>query len=172
MRLSFLIILAFCVIALSSGCRKNKDAPAPDNAVIDFRLDTLGHQRFYLNQYRGKVVVLAFWSTWCTVCKTEMVELKPLAAAENKNLIIAAVCNDPENIDDVKKIVQALDINYPVLLDKKAEVFKKLKMSAVPTTIVIDQSGKIALTRQGYDANTRMQIKASVENFLAEGKKR
>ena len=168
MRLSYGIILAFCVVAFLYGCRKDKNASGTDNSVIDFRLETLRHERFYLNQYRGKVVVLTFWSTWCTVCKSEMVELKSFAAApEYKNIVVAAVCNDPENIDDVKTIVQALDINYPVLLDKKANVFKKLKMSAVPTTIVIDQSGKISLTRQGYDANIKKQIKTSVESLLA-----
>jgi peroxiredoxin len=100
-----------------------------------------------------------------------MVELKSFAATpEYKNVVIAAVCNDPENIDDAKTIVRTLDINYPVLLDKKADVFNKLKMSAVPTTIVIDQSGKISLTRQGYDANIKKQIKTSVENLLAAGK--
>ena len=168
MRLSYSIILALCVVAFLCGCRDDKDAFSTDNGAIDFRLDTLRHERFYLNQYRGKVVVLTFWSTWCTICKSEMVELKSFVSApEYKNLVIAAVCNDPENIDDVKTIVQALDINYPVLLDKKANVFKKLKMSAVPTTIVIDQAGKISLTRQGYDANIMKQIKTSVESLLA-----
>jgi len=168
MRLSYGIILTLCVVAFLCGCRDDKDALSTDNGAIDFRLDTLRHERFYLNQYRGKVVVLTFWSTWCTICKSEMVELKSFASApEYKNLVIAAVCNDPENIDDVKTIVQSLDINYPVLLDKKANVFKKLKMSAVPTTIVIDQAGKISLTRQGYDANIMKQIKTSVESLLA-----
>lgn len=171
MRLSYCIILAFCATALLCGCRKSKEVSGADNGAIDFRLDTLGHERFYLNQYRGKVVVLTFWSTWCTVCKSEMVELKSFAAVpEYKNVVIAAVCNDPENIDDLKTIVRVLDINYPVLLDKKAEVFNKLKMSAVPTTIVIDQSGKISLTRQGYDANIKKQIKTSVESLLAAEK--
>jgi peroxiredoxin len=168
MRLSYSVILAICVLALLCGCRKNKDVHDTDNVAMDFRLDTLSHERFYLNQYRGKVVVLTFWSTWCTICKTEMIELKSFASApEYKNVVIAAVCNDPENIDDVKTIVRVLDINYPVLLDKKANIFKKLKMSVVPTTIVIDQSGKISLTRQGYDANIKKQIKTSVENLLA-----
>lgn len=168
MRLSYGIIMVLCVAAFLCGCRDDKDTFSTDNGAIDFRLDTLKHERFYLNQYRGKVVVLTFWSTWCTICKSEMVELKSFASApEYKNLVIAAVCNDPENIDDVKTIVQSLDINYPVLLDKKANVFKKLKMSAVPTTIVIDQGGKISLTRQGYDANIMKQIKTSVESLLA-----
>jgi len=171
MKLFSRIILAICVVVVLSGCRRNKEASSPDNGeAVDFRLDTLNHGRFYLNQYRGKVVVLTFWSTWCTVCKKQMVEMKSYAAPEYKNLVIAAVCNDPENIDDLKNVVKALDINYPVLLDKKAAIFNKLKMSAVPTTIVIDQSGKISLTRQGYDANIKNQIKTSIETILAAGK--
>jgi peroxiredoxin len=171
MRLSYRVIMVFCIVALLCGCRKNKDAFSSDNGAIDFRLDTLKHERFYLNQYRGKVVVLAFWSTWCTVCKTEMVELKSFTASpEYKNVVVAAACNDPENIDDMKTIIKNLGIDYPVLLDKKANIYKKLKMSVVPTTIVIDQSGKISLTRQGYDANIKNQIKTSVDNLLAVGK--
>jgi peroxiredoxin len=174
MKFSYLIICAitllFCCAPFLGGCRDDKQVISIDNDIVDFRLDTLGHDRFYLNQSRGKVVVLAFWSTWCTVCKSELVELRSFAASpEYKNLVIAAVCNDPENIDDVKKITQSLGIDYPVLLDKKARVFTKLGMSAVPTTVIIDQNGKVSFSRQGYDANILKQIKTSIESLLASG---
>jgi peroxiredoxin len=153
---------------LLGGCRKDKNAESVEGSAVDFRLDTLAHDRFYLNQYRGKVVVLAFWSTWCTVCKSELVELKSFAASpQYKNVVVAGVCNDPENIDDVKTIAKTLGIDYPVLLDKKAKVFNMLKMQAVPTTIVIDKNGKIDFSREGYDANIMNQIKTSVESLLA-----
>lgn len=111
--------------------------------------------------------MLAFWSTWCTVCKAELTDMKSFTGPQYKNLVVAAVCNDPENIDDLKSIIKSLDLNYPVLLDKKASVFNKLKMSAVPTTIVIDQSGKISLVREGYDSNIMQQIKSNIESLLA-----
>jgi peroxiredoxin len=172
MKFSYLIVCAitllFCCAPFMGGCHDDKQVITIANDTVDFRLDTLNHDRFYLNQYRGKVVVLAFWSTWCTVCKSELVELKSFAASDHhKNLVIAAVCNDPENIDDVKKITQLLGIDYPVLLDKKAKVFTKLGLSAVPTTVIIDQSGKVSFTRQGYDANILKQIKTSIESLLA-----
>jgi peroxiredoxin len=171
MRLSlYCIILIFCLTVLLGGCRNDKDTYSK-NGSVDFRLDTLSHERFYLNQYRGKVVVLAFWSTWCIPCKSELVELKSFAAMpEYKNVYVAAVCNDPENIDDVKTIIKALVLDYPVLLDKQAKVFKQLGMSAVPTTIVIDRTGKICLTRQGYDAGIMQQIKKNIESLLASDK--
>jgi len=164
------ITVVFCFAALLGGCRGKKDLPIGGikSGVIDFRLDTLEHERFYLNQYRGKVVVLAFWSTWCVVCKSELTELKPIATApEYKDVVVAAVCNDSENIDDVKTIVKSLAIDYPVLLDKEAKVFKELGMSAVPTTIVIDRTGKISLARQGFDAGIMRQIKKKIESLIA-----
>lgn len=165
-----LILLGFVIFA--GGCRSDKDTSArTGNEAIDFRLDTLEYERFYLNQHRGKVVVLAFWATWCNICKSELVELKLLVALpEYKNIVVAAVCNDPENIDDVKTVTKALDINYPVLLDKQAKVSKKLEISAVPTIIVIDQTGKISLIKRGYDAGTIPQIKKNIESLLASDK--
>jgi len=172
MRLSqYGIIIMFCFAALLGGCRKNNDSEGKKSKPIDFRLDTPSHERFYLNQHRGKVVVLAFWATWCIACKSELVELKSVAASpEYKDVFVAAVCNDPENIDDVKKITESLGIDYPVLLDKDAKVFKSLGLSAVPTTIVIDQAGRISLTRLGYDAGIMRQIKKNIETLLASDK--
>jgi len=162
------IIIMFCFAVLLGGCRKDNNSESGKSEPIDFRLDTLSHERFYLNQHRGKVVVLAFWSTWCIACKSELVELKSVAASpEYKGVFIAAVCNDPENIDDVETIVKSLAIGYPVLLDKEAKVFKELGMFAVPTTIVIDQTGKISLVRQGFDAGIMRQIKKKIESLIA-----
>ena len=63
---------------LLSGCGADSDKVGPGDIAKDFRLDTLTHKRFYLNQHKDKVVVLVFWTTWCSICKTELVELKSL----------------------------------------------------------------------------------------------
>lgn len=166
--LSCTAILLPTLAGFLGGCKDNKPAVTNQSGVLDFRLDTLGYDRFYLNQHRGKVVVLAFWSTWCTICKSELVEMKSyIERPQYKNVYIGAVCNDPENIDDVKRIVKSLDLNYPVLLDKKATIFEQLKFSAVPTTIVIDQAGKLDFVREGYDSNIRQQIKLRIDSLLA-----
>jgi cytochrome c biogenesis protein CcmG/thiol:disulfide interchange protein DsbE len=172
MRFGYLLfsiaVFAIGFIPFVTGCRDDKPAVTNQSGAVDFRLDTLGHDRFYLNQYRGKVVVLAFWSTWCTICKSELVEMKSFAKQpQYKNLFVGAVCNDPENIDDVRAIVKSLDLNYPVLLDKKSMVFNQLKMSAVPTTIIIDQNGKVSFVRAGYDSNIMQQIKTAIDSLLA-----
>ncbi|HBG28122.1 MAG: hypothetical protein A2Y10_06535 [Planctomycetes bacterium GWF2_41_51] len=162
------IILIFSALFLG-GCR-NKPA-IENNEPIDFRLDTLGRDRFYLNQHRGKNVLLVFWSTWCIPCKSQLVALKSLASSpEFKDVVFAAVCNDPENLDDVKRIVKTLDINYLVLLDNQAQVAEKLGVKAVPTTFIVNADGKITLKEEGYDAETMKLITKHISNLVVSNK--
>ena len=161
------MLVCYLVGSLIS-CRDNNSKTSTGGAAKDFRLDTLDHKRFYLNQHREKVVLLVFWATWCSICKAEMIALKPLRQIPySENLVIASVCTDPENINDVQEIVKNLDIDYAVLLDREAKVFHKYKLSAVPTTIVIDQMGNISLVREGYSSAIMKQIKTKVADLLA-----
>mgnify|MGYP005621192209 CR=1 FL=1 len=96
-----------------------------------------------------------------------MIELKSfedLPGAEN--LVVAAVCTDPENIDKVREIAKQMQINYPILLDRDEEVSRKYKVSAIPTTIVIDKAGKINLETQGYDSAIIERLRAEVAGLL------
>lgn len=165
MKLLHKIVLVFCLAGLLVGCKKDGDKPS---TARDFRLDTLSHDRFYLNQQRGKVVVLAFWATWCRFCKGEMIELKSFADIPGaENLVVAAVCTDPENINNVRKIVKTLGVDYPVLLDRGQKVARSYRISTLPTTIVIDQAGYIRLTSRGYSPAIMRRIKAKVKSVLA-----
>ena len=136
----------------------------------DFRLETLAHDRFYLNQYRGQVVVLVFWATWCSSCKQELVALKSLAENFPQNLfMIASICTDPEAVDAVKAIVRSLDIPYPVLLDQGANVFRQYNLRGYPTTLIIDRQGRVSFIRFGYSPAIMKQITMKIESLLEPG---
>jgi peroxiredoxin len=132
--------------------------PAPE-----FRLDTLDHDRFYLNQTRGKPVILFFWATWCKSCKSEMIEIKSLVS---KPAHIVSICIDPENIHDAKQIVKKLGINYPVLLDNGGKIIRKYQFTAVPGTVVINKTGQIRLIRVGFNPLIMKQIRSTIESLL------
>ena len=161
------ILLTSCIVFLIIGCRGDTDKPRVGDIARDFRLDTLNHTRFYLNQYRGKVVVLLFWATWCNVCKTEMMDLKTFSDIPGSENLVAAVCSDPENINDVKAIVQNLSIDYPVLLDENAEISLKYKVASLPTTILVDKAGTIGFAKEGYSPKIAKQLKNKVISLLA-----
>ncbi len=97
-----------------------------------------------------------------------MVDLKSfLDIPRSENLVLAAVCTDAENINDVKEIVKNLGIDYPVLLDRNANVSRLYKASLLPETVVIDQTQYITFIRQGYDTNIAKQLRTKVAALLA-----
>ena len=157
----------FCLSVLLSSCGKDGSTISPGEAAKDFRLDTLSHERFYLNEHKGKVVVLVFWTTWCSVCKGELVELNTIKdVSMNGDLVVAGICSDPENIDTLKEVTETLKIEYPVLLDKGQTVTGKYKVSAFPTTIIIDQKGIVSFIREGYNPAIASQLKTKISSLL------
>lgn len=165
-RIVYFLILAGLLVSLIN-CGKTNDPPGAGKAVANFRLNTLGHERFYLNQHKGKVVVLVFWATWCRSCKTEMVELQSLKNRPGwRDVTLAAVCTDPENLGDVKSIVKNLKISYPVLLDHGAGLFNKFQLTAYPTTLVLDPHQRLRFIRVGYDPAVMKGIKSKVMGLL------
>ena len=168
MNLSWLKALVFVGLSvLFSSCGRNSEPIGPDAAAPDFRLNTLSHKRFYLNQHKEKVIVLVFWTTWCNIYKTELVELESLShMPQSGNLVMAGICSDPENIHVVKQITENLGIHYPVLLDEGQSVTARYKISAFPTTVIIDQKGIVRFIRVGYSTAIANQIKTKVASLI------
>ena len=168
--LLYQIAILLSLSVFLSGCGKDDDRVTVGGIARDFRLDTLRHERFYLNQHRDKVVVLLFWQTWCSPCKAELVYLKSLMNMPgHDNLVIVGICSDPENINEVKLIANILNIDYPVLLDKGQAVTGRYMISEFPTTVIIDQNGLVSLIRQGYNPAVANQVKTKVASLFASG---
>ena len=161
-----------CLAATIVGCGRRRGGLKTGAAAQDFRLDTLAHNRFYLNQHKGKVVVLVFWSTWCRYCKSLMADLQSLSeTADNENFVMAAVCTDPENVNEVTTIVGDIGIKYPVLLDRGGKVAHKYKVSGLPMTVVIDREGNISQVWRGYSPSVSNQIHSKVVSLIERGKR-
>lgn len=165
-----IIFILICLCVLLTSCDKDPNTTSPEEVAKDFRLDTLTHERFYLNQHKDKVVVLVFWTTWCSICKGELVELNAIKnVSENGDVVVASICSDPEDINAVKQIVESLKIEYPVLLDKGQTVTGRYMISAFPTTIIIDQKGVVSFTREGYNSAIASQLKTKISSLLVSG---
>jgi len=122
-----------------------------DNPVItetkpapDFELKGIDGKTYKLSDFRGKVVVLNFWATWCPPCRKEIPEYNELQAeyaAQGVQFIGIAV--DEEGLDKVKPWVEKNTVGYPILIPDAKVVSSYGDLSAIPVTFFIDRKGMI-----------------------------
>ena len=112
-------------------------------------LTSLSGDRFTLRDYRGRVVLINFWASWCTPCVREMPSLEQLRArlpAERFELISVNIGEDPQRI---KRFMSTYNIDVPVLLDETGASAIDWKVYVYPSSFVIDGNGKIRYSYAG-----------------------
>jgi peroxiredoxin len=114
--------------------------PAPD-----FSLAGLNEKHYRLSDFRGKVVFLNFWATWCKPCREEMPSMEILNKNfEKDGLVILAVSIDRVTTTrDIPPFVKGMNLTFPVLVDSWGQTDKPYKRMGVPETFIIDQQGII-----------------------------
>ena len=110
--------------------------------VPDFTLETPGGELVSLSDFRGQVVVLNFWATWCTPCRKEMPEFQALWEEHEAqgDLMLLAV-NLQESADSVAAFVDEFGLTFPVALDSDGEVLDEYGLPGLPGTFFIDSAG-------------------------------
>ena len=122
-------------------------SPAPA-----FNLTALAGERLSLDHYRGKVVLLDFWQTWCVPCVEAIPHLKSLQQKyKDQGLVVLGVSDklDQEGINVLRKFASDYSVSYPLLIDDKGLVAAKYAITGYPHLFIIDGAGRIALERQG-----------------------
>ena len=154
--LGFLVFL----LPISTNLAAEKKAPAwvesakrkPANLAAD--LKNLDGSPFSLSDHQGKIMLLNYWATWCKPCKEELPSIAELhRKLHPEGLEIIAFTS--EKPDKVKKFLEEQDFPFTIVLDPKDTLGKRFNLNVVPSTLVIDASGKIALRYSGeFDWNS------------------
>ncbi|WP_455243300.1 redoxin domain-containing protein [Petrachloros mirabilis] len=118
---------------------------AVGKAAPDFSLNDLNDKPYRLSDFRGKVVFLNFWATWCKPCREEMPSMEVLNKNfEKDGLVILAVSIDRvTTTKDIPPFVKGMNLTFPVLIDSWGTTDKPYKRMGVPETFIIDQQGII-----------------------------
>jgi peroxiredoxin len=125
-------------------------APAPD-----FSLKTLNGDTVQLSDLRGKIVALNFWATWCAPCRLEMPDLQARAEQFPDRLAVLGV-NFAETPEEVAAFRDEVGVDFPLLLDPKADVQGLYRVLGYPTTFFIDEQGTIRFQHIGLMSGGQM----------------
>ena len=145
------LILIFCFNIFSSIAQTNEDVPLNNMAISEIPkpissliFEDFSGNQINLNNYRGKLVIVNFWATWCAPCKKEMPSLDNLYKNDNfDNLQIFAVNVEQPNTLKTKKFFSELNIQkLEIFFDSHLNFVKEFKLRGVPTTVLINKKGE------------------------------
>ena len=122
--------------------------------VDNFTLKDLNGESVSLNDYRGKIVVINFWATWCKYCDIEMPDLQNLHTDNDDVVVLAVDVKEPKST--VKEYIDNGGYTFPVLLDEDGDLAKLYYVSAYPTSFFINEEGLLVGSVPGMMTGERM----------------
>lgn len=165
---TWLLLLGFALLAAAIGYRlgvlgksaETATAVAPAVAIYDLLLTDLKGQPQSLGQWRGKVLVVNYWATWCHPCREEMPGFSRLQDKyRDKGIQFVGI-----SIDDAAKIIEfqkETPVNYPLLIGDMSTMKSSADIGnsrqALPFTAVFDRNGKLAMTKLGRWSETDLE---------------
>jgi peroxiredoxin len=151
------IVLASAAFAADSG------GPAPA-----FSLSSVSGEQSALSQYKGQVVMVNFWATWCGPCQQEM----PLLDQMYKKYKPAGFTLIGVNVDKeapaVKELLARKPVSFPVLLDPANQVSKAYHVDEMPSSVIIDRKGAIRYVHRGYKPGDENDYQDRIRQLIRE----
>lgn len=124
--------------------------PSRAQAAKDFTVPSPNGKTLQLADYKGKVVFLNFWATWCPPCKEEMPAMERLYQRyKERGLVILALSVDTEGAPIVVPFVKEYKLTFPVGLDPKMSVAERYGVRGLPTSFLVDQQGALVALALG-----------------------
>ena len=158
-----LAVVAVAVVLVATADAQNLPAqpcePLAGPANLEFTLKDLNGRDVRLSDYRGKVLMVNFWATWCAPCRIEIPGLKDLHARySGRGLEVIGIDVD-EPASTIRPYVREMQMNYPVLIGQGREDVKDAlgPLVGVPTTLVIDRSGTVCKRYVGFALTSTLE---------------
>jgi len=135
--------------------------------AVDYELPDVDGQMQSLDQYKGKWVVVNYWASWCSTCMKELPDLVSLhEGSKGKDIVVVGVNFESISNDRLKTFVAEKSIPYPVLSSEPIPVTPLGRVPALPTTYIIDPSGKVVAGEVGIV--TRENLEAYITRRKAQ----
>lgn len=142
---TYLLILSDPVFSTPRGIKHYEQAiPAPE-----FLLSDLNAKTHTLSDYRGQVLIVSFWATWCTPCVKELPSLERAAELLREDDVHILTINVGESAERIQRFVSRHPVNLPLLPDPKSDTSTAWRVNALPTAYVVNKQGMIVIRVSG-----------------------
>jgi thiol-disulfide isomerase/thioredoxin len=152
-----LMALAAATFALTSLLCASARAAAP---IAQAPLD--------LAAYRGKVVYLDFWASWCGPCKLSFPYMERMASYYSHNKFVVIAVNVDHSRSSADAFINQLAVTIPVIFDPKGLIARKYNVTAMPTSVLIGKDGRIRYVHQGFFESQMLTYESHISDLLNE----
>jgi peroxiredoxin len=172
-----LAVFAVLLIGLAAvfffGIGERPQQPPAGRAKIgmeapDFTLKDMQGNSVTLSQYRGKVVFLNFWASWCPPCREEMPSMERLHEVYAGREFVMLAVNVEQNINDVRAFLQKSPHTFPILLDAEARAQGLYGVYRFPETFLIDKNGRIVEHYLGARDWSSIEFLGKINSMMKE----
>lgn len=148
---------------------KEKESPQEGFLAPQFALSDLSGKSVSLADFRGKVILLNFWATWCSPCKREIPSLERLyQKRHDKGFEIVAVNAERSPASTIASFAGKYQMSFPILLNPQGEVASKYWVRAIPTSFLLDKKGVIRWKIVGGKEWDAQDVLQRIDQLLAE----
>ena len=161
-------MLLACIFLLTTASRAGGLSPSAEGelAAPGFTLEALGGKSHRLADYRGKVVLMNFWASWCPPCLAELPGIQRLADRLEGEAFAVLLVNVGESPFRVSKLLEQTGVGLTSLLDVRGETFKAWGGEVYPTSFVMDTKGAVRYVAQGPLVWDSGEVMGTVSDLL------
>jgi len=163
MRTRIAAMIAAAALALPALAANPTGSPAPQ-----FTLGSRAGQSVSLAQYKGQVVMLNFWASWCGPCRQEMPLLESIYKKYNRLGFTMIGVNVEPDSNAANEWLKATPVSFPILYDKDSKVSKMYDVAGMPSTVIIDRAGKVRVLHRGYKPGDENEYLDSIRTLVRE----
>jgi peroxiredoxin len=138
------------------------------DSAPDFTLKNLEGNNLRLNEYRGQVVLINFWASWCGPCRQEMPLLDRLHNRYEETGFAVLGVNVEGEVEPAREIVDKTQVTFPILIDDGQKVSEMYNLQAMPSTVVVDRDGVVRYIHHGYKPGDEAKYVEVVKQLIRE----